>query len=1275
METPESLVLHLRRALENCRFDEADERARDLDRATDAATAEGLTPAEDPAFSLWRGSEAARSARVARAHAQGLVRPEPAGMPPLALSPPRPPTLVAYLVGEPADPLVARSLLALLAHHDRERFRILLLAPSIPGGDEGPGRPRFPLRPGDEFLDTRGRLREELSRTLRERGVEVLVDLQGPGPGEPLGPALVAGRSAPIQLHWLGFRGTTGGEAYDGFMAGEGWIADPQRAVFTEMVVASGVSAYGLLPDPRATARTSAPGRGPRTLATSLVGSRLDRTSVSVWAGLLERHPEAILRIEVPDTLRPEAIEAAFADRGIARSRLRILPLGDPSAGPAGADLVLEPMEIDSRDLVPSALAAGRPVLCLEGSRPSSTAAASTLRWLGLDELVATSAGAYLEAADRLLGNPDHLSRIADRIRELADRHPAFDPQAFTRSFEAALARARSERFDPRILPEWRSAIRKAASGKHAEAEAEFAALASRHPASPWPETERGILLQAMGRLGDAAASLDRSLALLPGSARALASRAWVARQGCEWDRLDELEARTREASDDALLSGAPPPELSIYALLLHLDPDRQLASARARARILSRRTVPLVGAPPPPRDPARERPVLAYLSDDFRNHATAHLAHALLGEHDRDRFRVHVYAYGAHDQSMYRHRSMAWADRFVDLGDADPGTIAARIREDRVDVLIDLKGWCIGHRLEVLAARPAPVQMTWLGFPGTVATPGVDYLVTDRIVTPPGDERFLAEAPIFLPDCYQVNDFDQEISVPPVSRRECGLPEEGLVFASMCQPYKIDPGLFSLWLEILAGCPGSVLWMYAPEAEVRPRLQARAEDAGIDPARLRFVSTLAKPEHLARLRHADLALDTLDCNGHTTASDLLWAGVPVVTTLGRAFASRVAASLLHSLGLEELVAQDRDGYRALALALARDPVRLRGVRRRLATARYRSPLFDTTRFARNLEEACLAAISRARSGLPPSPIELSAAPGASGPSPGLRARRARDRLPESEVRGVLLGLGARGTGLGLLSARLRSALEGIGPDGPLPEATWCDDRTAAVRFHSFGATREVVEHWRTRIRSMLASPFRWFLEPWPEAARSGLLETLAGMLAEAPEGAQGRPRIHVVTVERDPEATALHLLSRARPGSKADPWPEYMEPAWARNLLSPEPFRRWGRIGEVVWYVQEHRARAGYYRALLAGRPGIRIHSCRFEDLSTAAGSEPLVDAIRGAPAEAPLPELPAGRPDRPGSGTVSDSDRATLREVLRSMKGDAATLGRDHYLAGRRL
>jgi protein O-GlcNAc transferase len=446
-----------------------------------------------------------------------------------------------------------------------------------------------------------------------------------------------------------------------------------------------------------------------------------------------------------------------------------------------------------------------------------------------------------------------------------------------------------------------------------------------------------------------AATSTDRSL-------YALSLLAYCRAHLCRWDELgklhDSIVARLEEGSDE--------PVNAFAALSIPLSPAAQLRVAQRWARDLA--PAEPRAAPLPAGKLRSSRLRVGYVSSDFRTHAMTSLLAEVWERHDRDRIEPFAYSLGPRESSPLRARIEAAFEHFAECGDDTDEGIARRIREDGVEVLIDLNGYTTHARSEVLALKPAPVQASWLGYLGTLGAPWYDYLITDRFACPPESQAFFSERLLYLPDCYCPSDTRRVVANETPSRAACGLPDAGLVLCCFNNSYKILPELFALWMRLLAALPGSVLWLAPSSATASANLRREASSRGVDPARLILAPRVGLAEHLARHRHADLFLDTTPYNAGTTANDALFMGVPVVTCAGQTMASRIAGSQLHAIGLPELVTHSLSDYEALVLALGRAPERLASLKARLATHRLSAPLFDMARFTRAFDDLLLAA-------------------------------------------------------------------------------------------------------------------------------------------------------------------------------------------------------------------------------------------------------------------------------------------------------------------------
>jgi protein O-GlcNAc transferase len=362
----------------------------------------------------------------------------------------------------------------------------------------------------------------------------------------------------------------------------------------------------------------------------------------------------------------------------------------------------------------------------------------------------------------------------------------------------------------------------------------------------------------------------------------------------------------------------------------------------------------------------------LGYLSSDFRQHATAFLTAGLFEKHDRSRFEVVAFSLAPEQDSEIGRRVKASFDRFVDCHSLSDQQIADLIRQHEIDIAVDLKGFTSNSRPGILAHRPAPIQVNWLVYPGTLGANYIDYIIADQTVIPKEHFKFYSEKVVWLPDSYQVNDSMRPISNAPPARGELGLPEAGFVFCCFNNSYKITPQFFDIWMRLLLHIDNSVLWLLDDNPWASQNLRLEAERRSVAAQRLVFAPRIAPVDHLARHRRANLFLDTLPYNAHTTASDSLWMGLPVVTCLGSTFAGRVAASLLKAVGLDELITTSLEDYEALALKLAHEPSQLGAIAQKLASNRATCPLFDTERFTWHIEAAYLAMWEAHRAGRMP---------------------------------------------------------------------------------------------------------------------------------------------------------------------------------------------------------------------------------------------------------------------------------------------------------------
>ncbi len=366
----------------------------------------------------------------------------------------------------------------------------------------------------------------------------------------------------------------------------------------------------------------------------------------------------------------------------------------------------------------------------------------------------------------------------------------------------------------------------------------------------------------------------------------------------------------------------------------------------------------------------------IGYFSCDFRTHAVSFLTAGLFEHHDRSRFEVHAFALSVPDDDPVTARLRAAFEHFHNVENLPDHEVVEQARRLNIDIAIDLTGHTQGARTGIFARRAAPVQVSYLGFPGTMGAPFIDYLVADSIVVPDGNADAYTEKVVFLPDCFQINDAARAVAPAPC-RASCGIPDEAFVFCSFNSVYKINPRIFDVWMNIMQGVQHSVLWLVGETDAQQKNLRAWAATRGVAPHRLIFAGTLPYAGHLARYALADLVLDTLPFNGGTTTSDALWGGAPVLTCTGNTFAGRMAASLLHTMGLPELVTGSLDDYQTQAVHLAHHPAKLEALRQRLSANRATSPLFNTRLGTRHIEAAYVEMHQRAAAGLPPAHLRI----------------------------------------------------------------------------------------------------------------------------------------------------------------------------------------------------------------------------------------------------------------------------------------------------------
>ena len=467
----------------------------------------------------------------------------------------------------------------------------------------------------------------------------------------------------------------------------------------------------------------------------------------------------------------------------------------------------------------------------------------------------------------------------------------------------------------------------------------------------------RGNALRDLQQHETALQSYDRAIALKPDFAFLYGMRLHTKMHLCDWRDVDaeftQLAARIERSQKTS-------PPFPVLAVTGSLPLQRKAAEIWVQEKCLLSYALPKL-----PKYPKHDKIRVGYYSADYHNHATAYLMAELFERHDRAKFELIAFSYGPDSKDEMRQRLVAAFDQFIDVRAQSDKEVAQLARKLGVDIAVDLKGFTTDGRAGIFAERTAPIQVNYLGYPGTMGAEYIDYLIADKTLIPEESQPHYSEKIVYLPNSYQVNDAKRRISDKAFTRAELGLPSSGFVFCCFNNNYKITPGTFDGWMRILKRVEGSVLWLLEDSATAADNLRKEAVQRAVGAERLVFAKRMPLPEHLARHRVADLFLDTLPCNAHTTASDALWAGLPVLTCMGEAFASRVAASLLNAIDLPELITHTQEEYEALAVELATNPQRLAQIKQKLAQNRLTTPLFDTPLFTKHIEAAYTAMYER----------------------------------------------------------------------------------------------------------------------------------------------------------------------------------------------------------------------------------------------------------------------------------------------------------------------
>ena len=476
--------------------------------------------------------------------------------------------------------------------------------------------------------------------------------------------------------------------------------------------------------------------------------------------------------------------------------------------------------------------------------------------------------------------------------------------------------------------------------------------------------SNKGVTLNEFKRFDEAIAHYDKALSLKPDIDWASGDLLHIKMKICDWSAL-------AESLEDIAKKVVANEKVAQPFTLLALNDDVLLHKKSSEIYVQSRYPFnPVLG--PIPRRPQSQKIRVGYFSADFHNHATGYLMAEFFELHDKSQFELVGFSFGPITNDGMRQRLEKSFDQFIEVGNRPDIEIARLSRDLNMDIAVDLKGFTQDSRTGVFAHRAAPIQVNYLGYPGTMVADYIDYIIADKTLISPELQSCYSEKVIYLPDSYQVNDRKRLISERQFTKQELGLPEGSFVFCCFNNNYKILPATFEGWIRILRAVEGSVLWLLQDNSWAVENLKKEAEKQGVAPDRLVFAERLPLPEHLARHRQADLFLDTFPCNAHTTTSDALWAGLPVLTLMGRSFASRVAASLLNAIGLPQLITFTQKEYEALAIELATNPKKLVDIKLKLARNRLNAPLFDTPLFTKNLEAAYIKMMEQYQADLQP---------------------------------------------------------------------------------------------------------------------------------------------------------------------------------------------------------------------------------------------------------------------------------------------------------------
>ncbi len=832
---------------------------------------------------------------------------------------------------------------------------------------------------------------------IEDDKIDVLIELGGHTANNRL--LLMAQKPAPIQISWLGYPASSG--LANGTYRLSDNFADPTANddFYSEPLLRLPdlFLCYG--PPAAVLALTRETRKHPLTFGSFNNPAKINVQVISLWAELLKQIPESrlILKAKVfTDGETRNIFQQRFSRFNLAAGRIEFRP-GNPDivdhfTSYNDIDIALDTFPYNGTTTTCEALWMGVPTITLQGSTHAARVGAALLNAIGCRELIAHDRDSYIRIAVSLAGNPERLRHYHKNLRVYMRDSPLLRTEKFATGFteiifacwqtwwESLSRQPVNEAIkiinssnQTKKLDQAQIILEKAIKNEPENAELYFQ-LANLHHRRRQPEaaltaldsclkinpkdaralSNRGYLLQDLGRHKEAEESFKSALLINPEQSETVTNLFWYLLQNCQW-RESAIWNKKLDYLDDLALKNNNPP---VTEMFLHLagKTDEAANYRRARAKTASISSqVQAFNHQPLKKSPKVLK--IAYLSGDFHDHAVAHNLFNLFRLHDRNRFHISAYSCGPDDGSIYRRRIENDCDRFVDIQNLSDYEAAALIKNDNIDILIELMGHTRNNRLRLCAFKPAPIQVTYLGYPGTTGADFINYLIADKIVIPPEHQKFYSEKIIYLPNCFMIA--DRVPIAPRPDRQTCGLPVDAFVFCSFNNAYKIEPVMFDIWMNILRAVPKSILWLRSGGEMMESNLRREAQNRGVDEKRLIFATKVPeKRDHLARLQLADLCLDTRIYNGHTTTLDALWAGVPVVALQGKHFASRVSSSNLTAIGMEQLVTCKLEDYFKLAVTLAQQPPRLIEIRKKLLSNQKSTPLFNTENLVKNLEKA-----------------------------------------------------------------------------------------------------------------------------------------------------------------------------------------------------------------------------------------------------------------------------------------------------------------------------